>query len=155
NHNLDELARRYLNHTTTKIGTLIGTGKNQKCMDEVPVAEVAAYAGEDADVPLRLKPMLEKKLAEQELNALFHDVELPLVGVLGRLECLGIKIDVDRLAELSERYTKRLEELEKELYELAGCEFNIASPKQLQKILFEDHCLPVISRTKTGPSTDA
>ncbi len=156
NHTLDELARRYLQHETIKIHELIGSGKNQKKMDEVPVAKVAEYAAEDAIVPLWLKPILEKKLAESELGDLFSKVEMPLVEVLAELEYLGIRVDVARLRELSVRHGQRLVALEREIYEIAGHEFNIASPKQLQQVLFEELKLPVVKKTaKTGPSTDA
>ena len=155
NHNLDELAQRYLNHTNITIESLIGTGKNQKRMDEAPVASVALYAAEDADVALRLVDLLEPKLSEQELEPLFRDVEIPLVEVLVDLEATGIRIDPARLGELSERYTKRMAELEAEIHTIAGHPFNIASPKQLAQVLFEELGLPVISKTKTGPSTDA
>jgi DNA polymerase-1 len=153
-HNLDELAKRYLNHTTVKISELIGTGKNQRRMDEVPLELVAPYACEDADVPLRLMPILEARLKEDGLESLFYELEMPLVEVLAEMEFHGIAVDRDRLAELSETYRLRLEILEQEIFELAGREFNIASPKQLQQVLFEEQGLPIGKRTKTGPSTD-
>ncbi len=154
-HNLDQLASRYLDHTTTKIDTLIGKGKNQKRMDEVPVADVAAYAAEDADIPLQLHPLLQAKLEEQDLVKLNEDVEVPLVKVLAQMEFLGIQIDTSRLAELSTRYTARLQELSVEIEAMAGHPLNIASPKQLSQLLFEELGLPVIKKTKTGASTDA
>ncbi|HEY2882595.1 MAG TPA: DNA polymerase, partial [Pirellulales bacterium] len=155
NHNLDELASRYLNHTTTKIQALIGSGKSQKRMDEVPIAEITHYAAEDADVALRLAPLLAARLKEARLESLFYDVEVPLVEVLLELETNGIRVDKDRLAELSQQYGQRMAALEREIFELAGREFNIASPKQLQEILFVEQKLPVLKKTKTGPSTDA
>lgn len=155
NHNLDELAARYLNHQTIKISELIGTGKQQKRMDEVPVATITAYAAEDADVPLRLWPILERKLREAELAPLFNDLEMPLVEVLVELEHNGIRVDVPRLRELSAEYGRRLKVLEGEIHALAGHAFNIASPKQLQQVLFTELNLPILARTKTGPSTDA
>ncbi len=155
NHNLDELAGRYLNHITTKIETLIGSGKNQKRMDEVPVPEITHYAAEDADVALRLVPPLAARLKESKLVKLMDDVEVPLIDVLVELEFNGIKVDIDRLTELGKKYGKRLATLEKEIYEEADHEFNIASPKQLQQVLFVERKLPVLKKTKTGPSTDA
>ena len=101
NHSLDELAQAYLNHETIKISELIGTGKDQRRMDEVPVRRVADYAGEDAWLPLRLRPILARKLEEAELAGLLHSLELPLIDVLVELEYNGIKVDVARLAELS------------------------------------------------------
>jgi DNA polymerase-1 len=155
NHNLDELAQRYLNHTNITIESLIGSGKNQRTIDQASIADVTKYAAEDADVALRLVDLLEPKLADQGLTELFRTVEMPLVQVLVDLESTGIRVDPIRLGELSERYTARMAELEQEIYKLAGREFNIASPKQLATILFDELRLPVISKTKTGPSTDA
>jgi DNA polymerase-1 len=156
NHNLDDLALDYLGHETIKITELIGTGKNQKRMDEVPVRRVADYAGEDALLPMRLGPILAKKLQENQLDELFTRVELPLIDVLVQMEYDGVKIDVARLAELSRQYGQRLKELEAEIYALAGHGFNIASPKQLQEVLFKELKLPALKKTpKTGPSTDA
>jgi DNA polymerase I len=156
NHSLDDLALEYLGHSTIKISELIGSGKNQKCMDEVPTRQVADYAGEDALLPVRLKPILHKQLQEHELTDLFANVELPLVGVLADMEWQGVKVDVARLAELSGQYGRRLEEVEREIYAAAGHRFNIASPKQLQEVLFKELGLPVTKKTpKTGPSTDA
>lgn len=155
NHNLDELAQRYLNHTNIKISELIGSGKNQKRMDEAPIAAITAYAAEDADVPLRLLPMLAEKLSASELTELFETLELPLIEVLVELEHNGIRVDVERLAELSRQYGERVAALEAEVYDLAGHEFNIASTRQLQQVLFEEQKLPVLAKTKTGASTDA
>jgi DNA polymerase-1 len=155
NHNLDDLAKRYLNHTTTKISELIGKGRDQKRMDEVPVAQVAAYAGEDADVPLRLRPLLAERLQEAELEELNSQVEVPLIEVLAELEYNGVRVDPARLKELSIRYGERLAILEQEIEELAGHPLNIASPKQLAQVLFGELGLPVIKKTKTGASTDA
>jgi DNA polymerase-1 len=154
NHNLDELAERYLRYKTTKIETLIGSGKSQRRMDEVPVSQITHYAAEDADVALRLLPPLEQKLAEASLETLFKTLEVPLIEVLVELEYNGMRIDAERLASLSREYGERLLKLEAEIYEIAGRQFNIGSPKQLQEILFVEHKLPVIKRTKTGPSTD-
>lgn len=155
NHGLNDLAKRYLHHATIKIEELIGSGKAQKRMDEVPVRQVADYAGEDALLPLRLRPILDAKLADTGLDELFTQLELPLVEVLVELEYNGVKVDVDRLAELSRRYGSRIDALQEEIYELAGHPLNIASPKQLQEVLFSELGLPVTKKTKTGPSTDA
>ena len=154
NHNLNDLAKRYLNHATIKIEELIGSGKRQKRMDQVPVAQVADYAAEDAWLPVCLRPILAEKLAREELDDLLAKLELPLVEVLAEMEYTGIKVDVARLAELSRRFGERMATLEREIYDLAGYRFNIASPKQLQQLLFVEKKLPVVKRTKTGPSTD-
>jgi DNA polymerase-1 len=155
NHNLDELAARYLDHQTTKIDELIGSGRNQKRMDEVPLAQITHYAAEDADVAWRLRPRLAERLKDARLEKLFGEVEMPLVEVLVELEFNGIKIDTELLARLSREYDVVLKRVEREIYELAGREFNVGSPKQLAQILFDDHKLPMLKRTKSGGSTDA
>lgn len=154
-HNLDQLAARYLDHQTIKIDSLIGKGKNQKLMDEVPVADVCNYACEDADIPLQLQPLLAGRLEREELAQLNDEVEVPLISVLGDMEYRGIRVDTDRLAELSQQYSSRLQELAAEIEEIAAHPLNIASPKQLAQVLFEELGLPVIKKTKTGASTDA
>ena len=154
-HNLDQLAARYLDHTTIKIDSLIGTGKNQKRMDEVPVAEVATYAAEDADLPLRLYPLLLERLESEGLTELCQSVETPLISILAEIEHVGIQVDTDTLAQLSERYTTKLDAIAAEIEEEAGHPLNIGSPKQLRELLFGELGLPVIKKTKTGPSTDA
>jgi DNA polymerase-1 len=153
-HDMDDLSRRYLRHETIKISELIGSGKQQKRMDEVPVPRITAYAAEDADVPLRLSALLSAKLAEQQLDRLFAELEMPLVEVLAEMEFHGIRIDVPRLGELSRRFGERLKALEAEIYSIAGHEFNIDSRQQLAEVLFRELKLPVIKRTSTGPSTD-
>lgn len=154
NHNLDDLAKRYLGHDTIKISELIGTGRDQKRMDQVPVEQVAEYTVEDAILPVRLRPLLEPRLAETGLDRLFRDLELPLVDVLAELEFNGVRIDEATLASLSERYGQRMAVLEEEIYAMAGRRFNLGSPKQLQEILFTELKLPITKKTKTGASTD-
>lgn len=155
NHNLDELAQRYLQHKNIPIEDLIGKGKKQRRMDEVPVSEVSQYAAEDADVPMRLLPLMEKQLADDELVYLMDQVEMPLVEILADMEYTGIRVDVKHLATLSQQFSDRIATLESEIYELTGHAFNIASQKQLAEVLFVEQKLPVVARTKTGPSTDA
>lgn len=155
NHTLDDLAMRYLDHQTISIKELIGVGKNQLTMDQVPVAKVATYAAEDADIPLRLAPLLEQRLRGLGLERLYHETEIPLIDVLAEMEFNGIRVDTDRLAEMSGGFAQELERLRAEIIELAGCDFNIDSPKQLSTILFEQLQLPIIKKTKTGASTDA
>jgi DNA polymerase-1 len=154
-HNLDDMAQKYLGHTTIKIDQLIGKGKSQKRMDEVPVAQVATYAAEDADIPLRMYPILAARLAEMELDQLNGTLEVPLIEVLADMEFVGVGVDPQRLDELSGRYGQRLAQLEQEIEELAGHPLNIGSPKQLAQVLFQELGLPVVKKTKTGPSTDA
>lgn len=155
NHNLGELAERYLNRRSVSIKELIGAGKQQKRMDQVPVEQVGPYAAEDADVPLRLAPILGRRLEVAELRRLFDTVEMPLVEVLAEMEYHGVKIDCQRLGQLSDQFGDRLQGLEREIYELAGRKLNIASPRQLAAVLFDELGLPVVKRTKTGPSTSA
>ena len=154
-HSLDALALHHLGHETIKIESLIGKGKNQRKMDEVALKEITDYAAEDADIPLQLKPILEKRLHENQLGELFAKLEIPLVDILAEMEYLGIRVDIKRLQKLSKQFGARLKDLEAEIYELADGNFNIASPKQLASVLFEKLELPVIKKTKTGPSTDA
>jgi DNA polymerase-1 len=154
-HNLDDLAQKYLNHTTIKIDELIGKGKDQKRMDEVAVEKVGIYAAEDADIPLRMQPLLQEKLHEVDLTELNETVEVPLIEVLAEIPFTGIRVDDTRLKELSTRYGERLVVLEQEIEELAGHPLNIGSPKQLAQVLFQELGLPIVKKTKTGASTDA
>lgn len=153
-HSLDELARRYLGHETIKIAELIGSGRDQKRMDEVSTRRVADYSGEDALLPVLLRPILERHLEESELAGLFHNLEIPLVDVLVELESNGVKIAPERLGGLSERFGARMEAAEAEIESLAGHPLNTGSPKQLREVLFDELKLPVVKKTKTGPSTD-
>ena len=154
-HSLDALARRHLDRRTTPITDLIGKGKDQKLMFEVDVEEVTEYAAEDADVAWQLAGLMREKLEAEHLWELYETVERPLIPVLARMEHVGIKLDPSELAEQSREITARLEELEAEIQDLAGHEFNVKSNKQLQTVLFEELGLPIVKRTKTGPSTDA
>ncbi len=155
NHNLEDISIEYLNHRiTTPIEELIGKGKHAITMDKVDVERVCAYCCEDSDVTLRLKKILEKEISGKDLDELFYDVEMPLVEVLAVMEINGVAIDKDCLAKLSAEMERRLGALTKKIYDAAGEEFNINSPKQLSKILFEKLKLPVIKKTKTGISTD-
>lgn len=137
-HNLDALAREYLNYHMISIEELIGPrGKNQKTMDNVDIAQVAVYASEDADITFRLKVALEKQLQQADLEKLFHDVEMPLVEVLIQMEKHGVRLDVDFLKEMSKELDNNSLALEKEICHTAGEDFNVKSPKQLGDILFE------------------
>jgi DNA polymerase I len=154
-HNMDDMARRHLCHQTITIDQLIGTGKNQKQMDDVPVGLITQYAAEDADVPLRLRDLLQPRLKGSGLAELFTDLEMPLIDVLAEMEFNGIRVEVAKLRELSGEFNERIMQLEKEIFELAGREFNIDSRIQLGDLLFKELKLPVVKRTKTGPSMDA
>src|SRR5581483_8414483 len=155
-HNLDELARRYLAHENIPITDLIGKGKNQLPMEQVPVGRVRDYACEDADVAWRLAAMLEPELEKEGLRKLYDEVEVPLIEVLQELEFNGVRLDVPFLERLGVEMERQLAGIEKEIHALAGKEFNIASPKQLREVLFDQMKLPVQKRTGTTnePSTD-
>lgn len=151
---MDNLAKEYLNHETIHIEELIGKGKKQISFANVSVEDATKYAGEDAVIPLRLKEVLEPKLEEQKMLQLFNTMEINLVEVLAKLEYAGITIDTDRLAQLSEEYHKIVDRAQKEIFELAGEEFNLKSTQQLSKILFEKLGLPPGKKTKSGYSTN-
>ncbi len=154
NHNLDDIAMEYLSYKTIPISDLIGKGKNAITLEDVDLEKVSEYSCEDADVTLRVMLIFEKMLEEKGLDKLFNDVEMPLVEVLAEMELAGVAIDIKFLSEMSVNMDRELAGLTKEIYGMAGCEFNINSPQQLSNVLFEKLKLPVIKRTKTGISTD-
>jgi len=154
NHNLGDIAIEYLNHKMTPIEELIGKGKNAITMDKVQIDKVMKHSCEDSDVTIRLKNILINILKEKDLQDLFFTVEMPLCEVLSEMEIAGVSIDDDYLKGLSKEMETKYEKYQKEVYELAGAEFNINSPKQLQEILFNKLKMPIIKKTKTGPSTD-
>ena len=151
-HNMDLMAETLLNYKTIHIDQLLGPkGKNQKSMRDLTPQQVYEYAAEDADVTLKLKKVLEPKLKEVGAEQLFHDIEMPLVRVLGEMERNGVRIDTQALAETSQAFTQRLNDIEERIYELAGEKFNIASPKQVGEILFNKlHIIEKPKKTKTG-----
>lgn len=137
-HNLDTLAQAYLNYSMIAIESLIGKkGKGQRSMKDVDINVVADYSCEDADITLRLKKFFEKKLIENGLQNLFQNVEMPLVYVLIDMEVAGVKVDVDFLRSYAHQLRKEIDNIERRIYDYAGMQFNIASPKQLGMILFE------------------
>jgi len=152
-HGLEDLAKRYLRRGMIPISDLIGKGKQQLQMFEVDVGRAAEYASEDADIAWQLAETIEAKLKHEGLWDLYWDLERPLIEVLAEMELNGIQLDVEELKRQSTELGGRLDGLIHEIYEIAGREFNIASPKQLATILFEELGLPVLKRTKTGPST--
>lgn len=151
-HNMDYMAEVYLKYKTIHIDELIGPkGKGQKSMRDLQPEEVYEYAAEDADVTLKLKNILEPKLKEAGVWQLFTEVEMPLVRVLADMEVGGVRIDTDALKETSAMLTERMNAIEKEIYQLAGEEFNIASPKQVGEILFgKMKIVEKPKKTKTG-----
>ncbi len=151
-HNMDILAETYLNYQPVSIKELIGKkGKNQLSMRTVPIAEQTEYAVEDADITFQLKQLFTGELESGNVTKLFNDIELPLVSVLTAMEIEGININIDFLNKLSVNLTADINRLEKNIYEQAGEEFNIASPKQLGIVLFEKmELVKKPKKTKTG-----
>ena len=150
-HNMDYLAEVYLNYITIPIEDLIGKGRQQKTMREVPMELVKEYAAEDADITLQLYEKLQPLLKENGVEKLFYEIEMPLVPVLSRMEANGVKIDTENLQQISEEFGKEIHKIEEEIYALAGTPFNIASPKQLGEILFEKLRIDEkAKKTKTG-----
>jgi len=156
-NSMDDLARDLLGHTCIPISDLIGKGKNQTSMLDVPLDVLSTYAAEDADVTWRLFEVLEAQLAatDADLVRLFEEVELPLVRVLAAMERAGVTIDVAMLAQYRTELAGRIETLRAQVLEAAGCSFNVDSPKQLSEVLFGQLGFRVVKKTKTGASTDA
>ena len=151
-HGMDYLAEIYLHYETIKIEELIGPkGKNQKNMRDLDPINIYRYACEDADVTLKLKNVLEKELKQNDAEALFRDIEMPLVPVLAYMERNGVRIDTEALKETSRHFTARMNQIEEEVHRLAGVEFNIASPKQVGEVLFDRlKITDKPKKTKTG-----
>ena len=150
-HNMDYLAEVYLNYLTIPIEDLIGKGRQQKTMREVPVELVKEYAAEDADITLQLYEKLLPLLKENGVEKLFYEIEMPLVPVLSRMEANGVKIDTENLQQISEEFGRQIRKIEEEIYKAAGIPFNIASPKQLGEVLFERLRIDEkAKKTKTG-----
>ena len=151
-HNMDYLAEVYLNYKTIHIDELIGPrGKGQGSMRDLPPSAVYEYACEDADVTLKLYNVLRPKLKEGGVEELFYDIEMPLVPVLAEMERNGVRLDTEALRETSKLFTERMMELERHIYELAGQQFNISSPKQVGDILFgQMKIIEKPKKTKTG-----
>ena len=151
-HNMDYMAEIYLNYQTIHIDELIGPkGKNQKSMRSLLPSQVYEYAAEDADITLRLKNKLEPELKKAGCEDLFYNIEMPLMPVLAEMEMNGVCLDTASLAETSKQFTNRMNEIEARIYELAGEQFNIASPKQVGEILFDKlKIVEKAKKTKTG-----
>ena len=151
-HNMDYMAEIYLNYQTIHIDELIGPrGRNQRSMRDLSPTEVYEYACEDADITLRLKNKLEAELKRFDCEQLFYDIEMPLMPVLAEMEMNGVCLDTASLQETSAALTERMNQLERRIYELAGEEFNIASPKQVGEILFDKlRILEKAKKTRTG-----
>ena len=150
-HGMDYLAEAYLHYQTIHIDELIGTGKKQKSMADLSPEEVCAYACEDADITLRLKNLFAPELEKEGLTDLFWQIEMPLMPVLAYMERNGVCIDTKGLKETSVLYSQEMQRIEEEIYQLAGVHFNIASPKQVGEILFDQMKITnKPKKTKTG-----
>lgn len=151
-HNMDILAETLLNYQTIHIDELIGPkGKSQKNMRDLSPADICDYAAEDADITLRLYNVLKPRLKEADVEDLFYNIEMPLIPVLAEMEMNGVLLDTNALAETSKVFTDRMTQIEKNIYELAGHQFNIASPKQVGEVLFgEMKIVDKPKKTKTG-----
>ncbi|MBI2177280.1 MAG: DNA polymerase I [Candidatus Tectomicrobia bacterium] len=153
-HGLDHLALEMLGETTIKYEELCGKGAKQISFSSVPVEQAAAYACQDADFTLRLADLMAPQLKKEGFEKLFHALEMPLLRVLLEMERTGIRLDARVLRGMGKELEAKLEAMQARIHELAGGEFNIQSTPQLRQILFEKLGLPVVRRTKTGPSTD-
>ncbi len=149
------IAMKYLTRKIKSKEDLLGKGAKAKKFDEIEFDELSVYIGDILNTVNGVYPKMEENLKETEMDGLFYHVEMPLVEVLGSMEYIGMKVDKDQLNELKEKFTTIINELENEIFELAGEPFNINSPKQLGVVLFEKLGLPVIKKTKTGYSTNA
>ncbi|PYE30500.1 DNA polymerase I [Idiomarina fontislapidosi] len=155
-HDMDTLSLQYLNHKPIKFEEIAGKGAKQLTFNQIELAQAAPYAAEDADITLRLHHILWDKVHQtgEQLASVLTDIEVPLVSILTDMEEYGVKVDAEMLGKQSEEIAKKLEELEQKAFEIAGEEFNLGSPKQLQQILFEKLELPVVKKTPKGaPST--
>lgn len=155
-HNMDDLAKRYLNHDCISFEDIAGKGKNQLTFNQIEIVQATQYAAEDADITMKLHQVLWQKLStETKLVKLYHNIELPLLQVLSQVERNGVLIDSYLLQSHSNEIATRLTALEQSAYDLAGQTFNLASTKQLQEILFNKLGLPVLKKTPKGaPSTN-
>lgn len=152
---IEVIAAEYLDHKVQGLGDLLGSGRRARTFPEVPIEEAARFSAARSEAVLRLKPELQDRIATRSVERLLNEVELPLLGVLADMEWVGITLDLEALAALSQSFGTELKRLETDIYEAAGTEFNVSSTSQLRHVLFEKLQLPVIKKTKTGPSTDA
>jgi len=149
-HGMDELAQLMCNHQTIKYADVAGTGKNQVTFDKVSIPTALTYAAEDAEITFRLHHILKPRLAQEKMTAMYEDIERPLIPVIADMESAGIKVDLAVLKAMSADFGQRLAALELEIYKDAGHEFNVASPKQMGVVLFDEMGLPGGKKTKTG-----
>lgn len=152
---MDKLVRDLFGHDMIPISDLIGKGRDQLQMDQVPLPQVVEYSAEDADYTWRMYRNYEPRLAPAGVEKLFYDVEMPLVRVLAQMEFHGISLDAERLREMGAQMQRRIAELAEQVQKLVGVRFNLDSPKQLAEVLFDRLQMRVVRRTKTARSTDA
>ena len=150
-HNMDLLAEKYLHYRTIPIEALIGSGRTQRNMADLAPKDIVDYACEDADVTLRLYPILKEEMEKYEVTSVFTHIEMPLLPVLARMERNGVRLDTAALEETGRNFTERMQQLETDIYELAGHEFTITSPKQVGAVLFDELQISAkVKKTKTG-----
>ncbi len=156
-HDLDALCNKYLGHTTVDLQDIVGKGSKRIAFDQADLTDVTEYAAECADMVLRLHEVFWLELKQKQRSRqkeLYQDIELPMLKVLSNMERQGVLLDSEQLKQQSERLDERVHEIEKQAFEIAGEEFNLGSPKQIQEVLFEKQGLPVRRKTPTGqPST--
>ena len=146
-HDMDSLSLKYLNHATIKFEEIAGKGKNQLTFDQIELEKAAPYAAEDADITMKLHQKIWLELKKEEGPAqVFQHIEMPLLKILSKVERNGVLVDGKLLLEKSQQFEQRLREIEAEAFDMAGKEFNLGSPKQLQAILFEELDIPVIKK---------
>jgi len=149
-HNLDTLSENYLGHKTISFKDLVGTGKKQISFSEVDLKKATEYAGEDADVTYRLFKIFKERLDNEKLTKIYEIFEKPLVKVLSKIEINGVKVDRKYLEKLSDKFTTKIAEIEKKIFNLAKKKFNIGSPKQLGEIIYNDLKIANLKKTKKG-----
>src|SRR5881628_3232064 len=153
-HAIDDLARERLSLQMQTYADVVGRGKAERPFAAVPLGEAARYSAVSSEIVLRLHAALQPELEDHQLLRLLDTVEMPLIAVLTDMEWQGVRVDLERLGEISRTFARELTELERAIYHAAGTEFNINSTPQLRHVLFEKHQLPILKKTKTGPSTD-
>jgi len=153
-HALDELARERLSLALGTYAELVGRGRAERPFAAVPLADAARYCAADSEIVLRLHDAFRPELEDHQLVRLLETIEMPLMPVLVDMESRGVCIDLTRLGEISRAFAGELASLERAIYHAAGTDFNINSTPQLRHVLFEKHQLPILKKTKTGPSTD-
>ena len=149
-HNMDDLAKIYLDRTTTKFKDIVGSGKTQITFDQVDIKTATQYAAEDSEITFKLFQLLKKRIIDEKNGSVYYDIERPLINVIIGMENNGIKIDIQHLKSLSSNFLNQIKKIEEKIYKLAGKEFNIGSPKQLSDILFDNMSLKPLKKTKTG-----